>query len=340
MRLAARVPVISGWFFRLAVAAALVGLNVFSVLFTESNRSGIAVWLASTFLNTRHGSDLASVGPGSWVGFFLKEWMVAPLPLSLLFLAVSLVLAARSVSQIAAKGRDPQARRVASMPLMLMLGGTALNLAIFASVHRLWGFYLFTGSVLFLTGLCALLQHLVPGTDATQELPPRDRWRYIQFAGIAVVSVITFFWWVPHSCLKLQGLSCRTKGQAYQVELASYRVIKEFIAGCAQGNGKTISVLFDPALFIPASEPGYRITEFWGDPSWNTGADVMVIGLPYTPRRQPVPSDSPGYAAYLRECRLYEDNVAHAMSSPAPRKRYRRCLELPNGGEILIAAGI
>jgi hypothetical protein len=112
--------------------------------------------------------------------------------------------------------------------------------------------------------------------------------------------------------------------------------VQNFLAAYPAKKERTITVLFDPALFIPSSEPDYRVVEFWGAPDWSTNAEVMVIGSPHT-KGAAVPESSPFYAAYLGERDRYEDNVAYPRAGA--EKRYRPYLKLPNGGEILVAAG-
>ena len=335
-----RIPAIHGWVARLLLVAVLVVANI-SALFLEYARSGLAVWEVSTFLNTGHGADHASVGFASWVDFLLLRWMVAPVAVTGIVLVVVLALAAHSIRTLFAGGLVQGCLTGTALPLVIMAAGLILNLAIFTAVHRLWGFYLFPGTVLFLVGVFALFDaYLAKGAS-----PPGNRFvdpgSYLSVSGLLLVSAITACWWFPQSLSNFQHLSHRTKNPEYRREYSSYLAIKDFLSRYATTKkGRTV-VLFDPSLFIPLSNGQYQINEFWTRyPDWKANAEVLIIGRSHTPNHAPVSRDSPRFALHAQERLDYEKNVMPSDPGSLQQKRYKRHLQLPNGGEILVRASL
>ncbi|UFS69737.1 hypothetical protein LPW11_17805 [Geomonas sp. RF6] len=287
--------------------------------------SGLAVWVGNTFLNTGHGSDLRSIGFGSWVDFFVHDWMVAPAALTALLLAIVLaLLACFGIRQVQKSGVPEGAAD--AVPALVLLSGLALVLAIFSGVHRLWGFYLFPGTILALVGLFGLVEIHLPEKGCCPGREDRSAGRYLSLSALALVAVITVCWWFPLSIQKYRQLARRTAAPQYRDDYLSYLKLTDFLAGYADGKKGAVSVSFDPSLFIPVSCPKYKITEFWGEgPHWGEGVDVVVVAKDNAPCSV-VPNGSPGSAPTLAEGSEYD-------------KRYERRLRLPNGGEVFVARG-
>ena len=333
-----RIPAIHGWVVRLILVAVLFAANI-SALFLECARSGLAVWVVSTFLNTGHGADHASVGFASWVDFLLHRWMVAPVAVTGIVLVVVLALAAHSTRTLFTGGLVQGCQTGTALPLVIMAAGLILNLAIFTAVHRLWGFYLFPGTVLLLVGLFALFD----ANLAKDAIPPENRivdpGSYLSISGLLLIFAITACWWFPQSLSNFRYLSQRTQNHEYRREYASYLAIKGFLSTYAGNKQGKFLVSFDPSLFIPLSNGRYRINEFWTRyPDWKANAEVLIIGRSHTPNHAPVPKDSPQFALHAQERLDYQKNVQYQDSGSLQQKRYNRHLQLPNGGEILVRA--
>ncbi len=290
----------------------------------------IETWLSATFLNTKHGADQESINFGSWAEYFVDSWLVAPAWLGGALVAVcGLFLAYWSFCHYRNKQRPPP------VGLAVALAGVMLNLAIFISAHRLWGFYLYPGSVLLLTGLFSLVDASIAQARVESSTAISG---VLMAAGLtATVTAITVFYWAPHGLASFRELSVRTESTEYRLELASYRKVVSRLDELSQTKNKRLDVAFDPILFLPSSSSGYRVVEFWGPyTNWDKDADVLVFSAVHTLHGSDCQQGSDLYQACLAERDGYSRFVIGGNERCRQEKCYRRQAELPNGGEMLV----
>jgi hypothetical protein len=215
--------------------------------------------------------------------------------------------------------------------LVLVAAGAAWNLAIVVAAHRLWGFYLYPGTAIAIAGMLVLV-------DAA----PAMRLHKLAGGATAIaLLVMACIYWAPRTFANLDALAGRTGSEEYRRQDASYAMVSGFLAQRAAAAPaqprRRIVVAYDPRLFPPASNEKYRIEEFYGRyTGWNALPEVIVFGARYTPAGPAVPADSPQYRAYLAEREGYARYVAGNDGRCPEAKCFRRQLELPNGGEILV----
>lgn len=289
-------------------------------------------WVSATFFNTKHGSDQESINFISWVEYFLDSWLVAPSWLGGVLIASTGLFLAYWLRRL-------YLQEVRQLPagLAVALAGLVLNLAIFTSAHRLWGFYLYPGSVLFLTGLFSLI-------DTSIIRAKTEKHTFILIpeslaAGClaALLTSMTIFYWAPHSVANFRELSARTERAEYRIELASYNQVVNSLSRLSRSQNKKLDVAFDPILFPPTSDPSYRLIEFWGPyVDWDMATDVLVFSSAHTFRGRHCLAGSPLYQACLTERDAYSKYVIDEKKTCTQERCYRRHAELPNGGEILV----
>jgi hypothetical protein len=294
-------------------------------------RVKVATWISATFLNTKHGADQESINILSWIEYFYNSWLVVPSWVGLAFtVSGAAFLLHRLVRIIDAKKAIP-------VGFVLILAGLALNLSIFVSAHRLWGFYLYPGSVLVLVGLFSLISSNSAQAKGENAPPLLGLESLLPRVTAMTVAVMAIFYWTPDSIAGFKQLSIRTEQPEYKAEFESYRHVVDTLNNLSLSQNRTLSVAFDPILFPPASNSDYQITEFWGPyVNWDTDVDVIVFSSVHTPQGAPCLAGSYNYQFCLVERRMYSRYVIDKHEVCAKAKCYKRYGRLPNGGEILL----
>ncbi|MBI5922471.1 MAG: hypothetical protein HY847_12625 [Betaproteobacteria bacterium] len=294
----------------------------------------IEVWVGSTFLNTKHGADQVSVNAVSWIKYFFETWLVVPelvgiscFVVAILFISLSgiFLLRTKAVSH----------NKIAA--LSVALSGIALNLAIFFGVQRLWGFYLYPGTILLVAGLVLMIDASFHEQSENCASQFKKTLRFLGYVVALLVFFVATFSWTPHTISRLEELARRTISMDYIQQYSSYQEVLKFLDNQKNIVNKSLRVMLTPSLFPPESGAYYQIVEFWGPfIQWNESPDVIIFGSVNTPRGMPTPQDSPSYSSFLLERQGYAMHVAESGSECKARPCFERKLLLPNGGEILV----
>jgi hypothetical protein len=305
-----------------------------SVIYFLSKES-LTRWIASTFQNTTHGADQASINYLSWIVYFFDKWLLIPEWIGLtLLLCVFLFVTFFTTICLSEKVVSPN--KVAS--LSIMFSGIALNIGIIFGAHRLWGFYLYPGTILTIAGLLIMI-----------DLSMRDEFKndlffinkFMRILGLFITSsifCIATIVWVPHTINGLKSLENRTNSESYVQHYKDYQDIIEFLNNQYDITNSKLKVMFDPFFFPPESNVKYKIVEFWGPYNmWNESPDVIIFGKKHTLSLNTLyPKDSPEYNRYMLARQGYNLHVSVNELSCQVTPCFERKLKLTNGGEILV----
>ena len=336
--------VTQNWLLKLGLVTSLVIINpvIAFVLYSKFKLiTGLTIWGGSTFLNTKHGRDASNVGFSDWIDHFLYDWMIAPIAITTLLIALSSVQTLRFVIQ-KAESRLFSCWLNSTAPIFVMLSGFALNLAICLFTHRLWGYYLLPGTVLILVGLFSIFEHYLFSDNSWKRTPKNQDGKldyYLSLSGLILVSTITFFWWMPQSLFKLKDLANRTTNLEYEKEYRSYIELTEFISKYAKQKNKRLIIAFDPNLFIPKSNKSYQITEYMGPyTNWEANPDLIIMSQLFMQKNKfsIINKDTGIYNEIIKQRDGYNKYVVDKDTECLQEKCYQRYLELTNGGEILV----
>ena len=332
------------WLIKPSLITSLVIINFLVAFILYSHfkfKTGLQIWVGRTFLNTSHPRDISSIGFSDWINHFLYDWMIAPIAITTLLFVISCALTIHFVMQ-KSKGSVFPYWVNATAPFFVLLGGLSLNLAICFFTHRLWGFYLFPGTVLILVGLFAIFEnYLFSNSSLIRTLTIQDNKRdfYFSISGLIMISIITFFWWMPQSIVKLNDLANRTTNLQYKKEYESYNELTEFLSKYADQKKRRLCVAFDANLFIPKSNNNYQIVEYW-EPytNWDTNPDVIIMSQLFMQKNKLslTKKDTRMYNEMIRQRNGYNKYVVDKDTECLQEKCYERYLELTNGGEILV----
>ena len=292
-------------------------------------RAAFYNWAKWTFLNSGHGADSDQVNFFRWLEFFVNHWILAPPAAGATLLAGILGWLAWLLWRAAIR-KTMDARELSG--LALAFGGLALNAAIFIGVKRLWGMYLYPGSVLMIAGVLLLVDHQL----STRLAEARARLRGAFGIGLAAaLSAFAVLYWVPHTLAEFEALSRRTDSAAFRQQLASYSEVVAFLQSLPPGLPQ-IEIMHSPILFPPNPSPTYRIREFWGPfIEWDKAPQVIVFNVTDTPRGPEILPDSANYPAFSIAREGYARHVSSGAGCQA-QLCYSVERHLPNGGEILV----
>jgi len=292
-------------------------------------------WARGLFANAIHGSDQASITFFSWLTYYVDVWLLMPTWLSITLLLGCACLVAMHIGRgfRLAGGYE----KIATEGVILLLCGLAMNGSIMLTTHRLWGFYLFPGTVLLLVGIASLVDEgLRISLDVSPLIGKRIENLLTRVVLCGAVLMITVYWF-PQSLKDYQTQAMRTHAQTYVDQLRSYQEVVKVLSEISPPVGSKIQVAFDPLMFPPANTETYEIKEFYGAfKNWSLHYDIVIFSAIHTLQGASYPDD----ARILHELQLsrkeYARYVAGSSGSCVAPRCYERKAVLPNGGEILV----
>lgn len=305
-------------------------LLIFLAMLYKSGKTPLAQWFSNTFLNTTHGSDQASIDFLSWLNYFFGEWLQAPFYVSVSFVLITFIPVLLIVINWIRKNRMSRNRLVF---LTVFLAGLSLNLSIFISAQRLWGFYLFPGTVLLIISIVGICEDAINCRQYSKNTT-------LKVASIFAISVICIFsisFFLPQTINQLEKAAGRTAEKTYILELQSFYESQNFLQQYSQEMNQRIRVMYTPSLFLPNSTDRYEIVDFSGPYQWgNEGDEVLVLGKNNTLNGTTYPQDSVEYPSQIEERKGYQKFVIGNKSSCNELLCYKVVKTLPNGAEILV----
>jgi hypothetical protein len=290
-------------------------------------------WLSQTLLSTKHGSDQSSITFARWLSFYLNEWLLTPQWLLLFFLILtSIFIAINLVSKFNNRISDDV---VAA--LTVSAAGIFLNIAIMLTVKRLWGFYLYVGTILFISGILLIINSILDASIKYNRNHLNKSANMLGWMLSFVIFYIAIFFWLPKTITNLSALSVRTKSQEYTLLKTSYSATINFISNITIDQSSPLLIASTPLIFIPQANLKYKIFGFWGPfVEWDKSYDLIILDSANTPKKSNLNPSSVEYDNRLIELDGYEKHVANEQGKCKKTPCFIKGLNLPNGGEILV----
>lgn len=310
---------------KLSVTSRLIMVLLMAISGVILSKHIVRDWLGWTFLNTTHGADQATINFKSWVLYFWDTWLIAPN--GVLTLLATLVAISLGLSIMWRNAPN----RTSSKGIIIAASGLMLLLSIFAATHRLWGFYLYTGIVVLISGI------FIEYDDMFNEFSKRYKSRAFLAAAFLIAMVIILDkYWMQGTIRNLDMLAMRTSSQQFQKDQLSYHQTVSLLENLSVESGKKLMVMYSPTMFLPQNTSKYEIVEYWGPyTEWLKQVDVIVLGFVNTPGAPAVPQNSPEYPKYKIQQEGYAAHVLEKTGKCAIFPCFEKKLILPNGGEIL-----
>jgi len=307
-----------------------VAFLIFLEMMYRSGKTPLIRWFSNTFLSTTHGSDQASIDFLSWLNYFFGGWLNAPSYISVAFILIIFTPVLLTILNWIGKGKISKHMLVF---LTVFLAGLALNFSIFISAQRLWGFYLFPGTVLLIISIVGICENGI-------NFPQYSKNIILKTASILALSVICIFstlFFLPQTIYQLEKAASRTNEKSYILELQSFNESQDFLLQFSQENHHRIRVMYTPSLFLPVSTDRYEIVDFSGPYQWgNEGDEVLVLGKNHTLNGANYPRDSVEYPPQMEERKGYQRFVANNGKACKESFCYKVVKILSNHAEILI----
>ena len=294
----------------------------------------IKTWLSSTILSTTHGSDRASINILSWFEFFVDHWMVSPYYINIIFLSlIVLYLILQSIDLMSKKSFFVSDKTTA---MVILIAGIFLNLTIMLFTNRLWGLYLFTGSIIAIFGMLILIDKDISDEPSADEGCIFYITRYLGYLIIFMLQFIAIYYWLPNVVNELRQYSVRTSKSEYLQQYSSYQEYSTFLEHYVSDSDQPLFAMFSPWLFPPLSNDRYEIVEFYGPfNDWHKEPDIIIFAKINTLTGGTWSKDSPLYENFLKSRENYQIHVIEKNDTCLKSPCYQREMILPNGGELL-----
>jgi hypothetical protein len=310
----------------------LAGLCI-TLLLTYKNLKNWATW---TFLNSAHGADQADINVTSWIAYISSIWFNSNAVVGLVFYISIIMFICYCVVHVRRLTANGVGDRRLVLPIGIAVAGLCMNIILIFSVKRLWGFYLYTGTMLLLIGVVILLEMSFSYIKIKGSKHNEIVLIFTHHLVVLILFVVSACYWIPQSLSALNQYSLRTSQEAYKLDAASYKSVVNFLKEEIVSENERLRVMFSPKLFPPESNAKYEIVEYWGPfTRWAEENDVIILSVSNTPRGNSIPVDSPEYGAFLTERNGYHEHVVNNQNTCKIQPCFKRVKVLENGGEIL-----
>lgn len=300
----------------------------------------LMIWINSTFLSINHGSDLYTVNAKAWIVFVYEQWHDLPQYLWISFISSLVALLILGLRKFILEGRKSSASNHSlKSGLVIFFIGCILNLSIFFSAQRLWGFYLYPGFFLMVSGAMILIDSLTDGQSVNQDWMTKAAKYFCYF--IVAQAFTIFCFWFKAEFDQLSGLMRRSSSAEFLEQSASYDAVLKFLNKISDGGSgaRVLTIAYDPSMFLPRSTTRYQVQEFWGPyKAWGVAPtpDFIVFSSIHVLKNQTANPDSSDYSDALQARIGYVEYVIQPGEQCLKRICYRKALALPNGGEVLV----
>jgi hypothetical protein len=292
----------------------------------------LVIWISKTFMNRGHPSDNTNINALSWGEYWLDSWMVAPAYISIsLLLVIVIILSFYCIRTVKAWSNS-----LFDLPVgvVVFFSGLSINVAIIISADRLWGTYLFTGTVLIIIGILSLI-------DDIWSHRHKSEYKLIlipSYIACILLVIISSSSWLPKHLSKIDQLSKRTVSEKFAMNHKTFRQVTYFLQSLDQIQKPRLKVAISASLFLPESTRQYRITRFYNTlRKWDGFFHIIIFSSRHTAAGAIAPKEgSARENAYIKERKNYNQLVISKGAECSQELCYERVMQLANGGEILI----
>ncbi len=233
-------------------------------------RGHVAIYIKSTFKNTGHGSDDASINVISWIKFLHDDYFYPIFWLIILIVAMLAIYYCYKFSKI----RNLNFLKDEKLSLLLV-GSFSLFLPIILKTHRLWGFYLHIAAALLFLALFVMIEETIK--FGTGQLQNKIKAQFLALF-YSILLFVVFVNFSIHSFNKYLELARRTDTAGYQEQKREHDFLKKFLLQTHQDKDRVISVLMDLSLFTINSSDDYKIAPIFSPMrQWDENYDVVII---------------------------------------------------------------
>ncbi len=275
-------------------------------------------YLPDTFLFINNPWDDPSITFNSWKSFVLNSWFALSKPCPKVFLSVIGLLSGFLIFQ----SIENKSKRVILLQA-IGFAGLALNLLIMFKTKRLWGFYLYPGTVLCVTGFFGLY-----------DMNKKSLYWTLRLVTIVSFVILAGFWFKA-SFNNYKSLATRTKTTDYQNNYQSYLAIMQFLQESSQ-EVKIKRVHINNFIFTPFNLSGYKFS-YPVLVFFDNSPDIIIMQSYNIYLNYWKPAlGSLDYQSWSKTLDDYKRLVVDKGQKSDLPQYYERVQTLPNGYEILV----
>ncbi|WP_418513904.1 hypothetical protein [Corallibacter sp.] len=227
----------------------------------------IKKYINSTWKNTSHGIDDSSIGVIDWLNLIIDECSI----LHLFLLSFGIFCCFYTVFSLFKSKNSNRVINLKDKKHLIIFIGFALLLMYMLRVNRLWVFYLHIPFIFIMIGTMVYIEAFFSRLSNTPK-----RLRIVSLATIIPFIILTSLN-INANSIEYTRLSERTKKTKHIKKSIEYNYIKNKLEVISQANNKTLTVYYDPHLYLLSSNNYYEINKFSGYFTyWKKQYDVII----------------------------------------------------------------
>ncbi len=257
---------------------------------------GLMIWTKWTLLGSGHDLDDTSITLGSWPPYIIHHYLNIPSIIAILILVSSCCLLVWQYLLFKKNQSTKMPSYPSFSPLAIPIGliGMAVlwGIIIISGIHRLSGYYLYLGLILYVIGISMLTE------SAIQSWTRRNlSWGMISTLITLMGSgIVAWVYLLPPTITRMVAYSKRTQSNIYNQQMAYYNGLLDSLTHLAKH--KRLLVYFPPDLFMPDNPTSWTIIPYTGlFNSWEKEPDVIVMKRDFSPQHLTLPPTSAYYKA-------------------------------------------
>ncbi len=317
-------------------------VNVFySLLIKETLgfASGLYRWFTQTVLNTSHGFDSSEIDFFSWIEYFFCEFL-SPFLLINIFTFVFATVLVFLIIKIKRESKLSEKLVLLTQEcLLLVVSGAALNALVFVTASRIWGFYLFPGTVLLSIGLISSCEmFLINKLNVNSIFVFKNNLgKKVSTALFVSIMGTAMFFWFPQNLNFLENLANRTKTEAYKKNYNSYLQIKNTLVSISKEKNRKIHIKNIGSPFIPDNNQFFSIISLERPyTQWGTKNEILLVKDIGNVVVEEINSNLFNYHLRLDEKTGYDKHVVNPDEKCQVSNCYKRVAVFENGTELLV----
>jgi len=245
--------------------------------------SKVPTWIMSTFLNTSHGSDDASINIQSWIQYIINDYTPIPPYWVILVLLTNIFCVAFVTFLLGADARGVGGIRNRLTYLtdnyhsFVLLACSMLSICpIILSVNRLWGHYLHLGTILLVVAMLAFYEEIASYRFKRHGLSRLIR---LLLALVTIIQILLIFsYMIPSMALEMDRYANRTTTSEYKKKKEEYEYILSLLSQRSSGKHVPIKAHIGADVFMPESNEKLQIIEIFGFfTQWEASPDLIIF---------------------------------------------------------------
>jgi hypothetical protein len=256
------------------------------------------LYLYSTFLGTKHGSDNATVNIFIWIKSIFTTWFNSPIVLSVSVYALIISIIFYSFYKL----RKHNFNNYNLIWIVLFVLSITQVFPIMLFVKRVWFFYLHAGFVFF----------IVLFFFSAERLIFQKRKLKIIYLFLFIFTFYSFIYNFNNQINYLLVQSKRTKTEDYLIQKDRNVYILSILNQYYESN-KNLNIFHSPQFF---KLPNFRVKEIWGFfTSWDEGADIVILSNSNNPKINIPETTNAEYNQWVKSNALYD----RYLNGPIPK---------------------